>query len=1207
MPDRQWGAITPAEVSELMSFERDDVEWHYDPANNRSMAAKQAEGSAYLWNTLALHNVAILADEVGMGKTFQAIAVACLLWKMKPDARILVMAPNRDICAHWRGEYHTFVHGHYKKTDHLVRNAADGGPIHESRLCNRLPELVEDLKKGGCSFYFTTIHSLSGLLPRDQKSGDKAQRAKVIAGNLHKEIKEVLGEKGFDLLIIDEAHYFRNVKGGSQRASAAQAFFGETDKLARKTLLMTATPSHSGMQDVASILSYFVNGILNQATDTKALLERYALRRLRQMKGKDDFHTKHDYRYEVAIEANFENNPGAELFFALYQKKLVTEVEQATNGKRFLYGFLEGFESVGADQSTLQEQAVEFDEAAETDNVKTAFRTAPDTEILKQLTGQYYRKFAKFPEHPKYSKLVKEMLPEGLFQGRRDLQEDKHLIFVRRIPSVRELTQRVNRAYDDLFIERILKAWGVALNSPEAKSWKKKKWSREGFNQLVESFSADTGTDDIDESPDDMDVDDTEDSNIGSLVSNLFVVKKGKGGSTDCSNVRLRFTKPESLFALFLEPASDYKTRGYTYYYPAATRDVRENYLSAAKDQRLSAFDQLTRRVEHSEYDNRSKRQFDRELPTAWSLIFDYLNAEQQAMIEKWSEEPGILENFATYVRTGFLYASPVMIELYCWFTEANLKYSLAKMKSVQKRYQTFLRYVKPKLPSSLLFTYFINALESFEALCTKIKRQELYDWQSDWRQLVNLQHPALYASGEVQNRQRLILGFNSPFYPNVLTATSVFQEGVNLHLQCRKVHHYGLAGSPGDNEQRVGRIDRLFGLVNNDLVNKGASQLSISYPYLTNSFDEDQLASFIMRKHDVEQKMDRCQPVESDSSIDFQSSTLEWRRFLRKPDHSMKDEEDPYPFKESRKPVGFYQERAIHVDDNLDEYIEFLCQKAVEATKGEVFAADSGLGRHVLYLLDNKVAPVSGIPKHPVQVEKHFSSEFSELVSGTVYYLTLKAPLVSLDDVKRGDNQLVEKAFNFTSKHHRRYPLVQLALDDQAVKSHCYLHMKVDLPLFVLSEKYSMLSSQEFSQAYEQLCCFTDLLKGNLLVESSEDDEERVDISLVSESKWQLENDSVSNVAGFASHSNGWTIRESTCGSVVTRNCDIPWEEFAARHRLGSGRVAPVKLLMLNHQYPFLSFHLNGEYCRVGLNYPAVDFQRDEQALLDKWFEYFR
>ncbi len=245
------------------------------------------------------------------------------------------------------GEYHTFVHGHYKKTDHLVRNAADGGPVHESRLCNRLPELVEDLKKGGCNFYFTTIHSLSGLLPRDQKSGDKAQRAKVVAGNLHKEIKEVLGEKGFDLLIIDEAHYFRNVKGGTQRASAAQAFFGETDKLARKTLLMTATPSHSGTQDVANILSYFVDDMLDQATDTTVLLERYGLRRLRQMKGKDDFHTKHDYRYEVATEANFENNPGAELFFALYQKKLVTEVEQATNGKRFLYVFLKALSRLG--------------------------------------------------------------------------------------------------------------------------------------------------------------------------------------------------------------------------------------------------------------------------------------------------------------------------------------------------------------------------------------------------------------------------------------------------------------------------------------------------------------------------------------------------------------------------------------------------------------------------------------------------------------------------------------------------------------------------------------------------------------------------------------------------------------------------------------------------------------------------------------------
>ncbi len=43
MHDRPWGAITPAEVSELMSFEQDDIEWQYDPTNNRSMAAKQAE------------------------------------------------------------------------------------------------------------------------------------------------------------------------------------------------------------------------------------------------------------------------------------------------------------------------------------------------------------------------------------------------------------------------------------------------------------------------------------------------------------------------------------------------------------------------------------------------------------------------------------------------------------------------------------------------------------------------------------------------------------------------------------------------------------------------------------------------------------------------------------------------------------------------------------------------------------------------------------------------------------------------------------------------------------------------------------------------------------------------------------------------------------------------------------------------------------
>lgn len=213
----------------------------------------------------------------------------------------------------------------------------------------------------------------------------------------------------------------------------------------------------------------------------------------------------------------------------------------------------------------------------------------------------------------------------------------------------------------------------------------------------------------------------------------------------------------------------------------------------------------------------------------------------------------------------------------------------------MQRRYQKFVAYVRKRIAGSLLLRYFIAALETFEQLCYKIIDHEVDAWAKGWRTLTTLSNPAWYASGESSHRQHLILGFNSPFYPNTLIATSVFQEGVNLHLQCRKVHHYGIAWTPGDNEQRVGRVDRLFGKVNALLHAHGpqGGTLDINYPYLKDSFDEDQVGSFIERKYEVEEKMDRCTQGGFDKEIRL--SRAGWEAFLRTP---VEDDaqSDPYP-----------------------------------------------------------------------------------------------------------------------------------------------------------------------------------------------------------------------------------------------------------------------------------------------------------------------
>jgi hypothetical protein len=53
---------------------------------------------------------------------------------------------------------------------------------------------------------------------------------------------------------------------------------------------------------------------------------------------------------------------------------------------------------------------------------------------------------------------------------------------------------------------------------------------------------------------------------------------------------------------------------------------------------------------------------------------------------------------------------------------------------------------------------------------------------------------------------------FNSPFWPFVLTTTSVGQEGLDFHPYCHAVLHWNLPPNPVDLEQREGRVHRYKG-----------------------------------------------------------------------------------------------------------------------------------------------------------------------------------------------------------------------------------------------------------------------------------------------------------------------------------------------------------------------------------------------------------
>ena len=65
---------------------------------------------------------------------------------------------------------------------------------------------------------------------------------------------------------------------------------------------------------------------------------------------------------------------------------------------------------------------------------------------------------------------------------------------------------------------------------------------------------------------------------------------------------------------------------------------------------------------------------------------------------------------------------------------------------------------------------------------------------------------------GEAQRTPDVRAAFNSPFWPFVLTTTSVGQEGIDFHWWCHSVMHWNVPGNPVDFEQREGRVHRYMG-----------------------------------------------------------------------------------------------------------------------------------------------------------------------------------------------------------------------------------------------------------------------------------------------------------------------------------------------------------------------------------------------------------
>jgi hypothetical protein len=152
---------------------------------------------------------------------------------------------------------------------------------------------------------------------------------------------------------------------------------------------------------------------------------------------------------------------------------------------------------------------------------------------------------------------------------------------------------------------------------------------------------------------------------------------------------------------------------------------------------------------------------------------------------------------------------------------------------SLGEKIDAFLKFIAKRCSSGERAEY----LDALNRMQPGIRGDLLRDNDDDLSQIRGMPNIRLANGGVKQEtRQRLMLAFNTPFFPEVLVASSVLAEGVDLHLSCRYVIHHDLSWNPSTLEQRTGRVDRIGAKA--ETVSK---PIEVFLPYIGGTQDEKQ------------------------------------------------------------------------------------------------------------------------------------------------------------------------------------------------------------------------------------------------------------------------------------------------------------------------------------------------------------------------------
>ena len=915
--------ITPDDVGELIDFTV------ADNPETASMAKMQREGVAALHNILCKGPVAYLADEVGMGKTYQALGLAALTWNQKPRARILFVSPRQNLQEKWLDDYKGFFASNYRRQqkmgDDRVTSVLFGEPVHRPVAFDNLrswtptigmPEQIAPFIRH--TSFMRPVFVGSGkqtgemdLLWRDWRdrfegwtlfesrrprglSPDNASRelnlAFARALNAKLAAEAPCGEPYFDLVVVDEAQCLRNL--GNQTNSV---LYEALKCQVAKWLFMSATPAHGGPGDIPRIVNRYPNcgeildcGLTSNLREMQKALGEFMVRRQRRylaknrptMVGKEEYRD-HD-RNRWAVEGK-DMSPLRTLAMGLVQKGLVDVL--ASHNNRYRIGFLSSFESL---QSSIRpiENAADFEHDHTQGSLHRAAdgsveRDAPDAGLIDEMTADFQKRFDMQLPHAKVDSVVDRIAPLAFGSGDQ-VGGRKFLIFARRVSTVHALRDRLAERHRLAVERRMLRCWNA------------QKFDWTGDN---------VGHEDV------IDGDDAADSEAHEDDPGDDPLRRAtaKGGWLHRYRQTFRATGRNSLFfedgwlerlcrAGGVDPMDaagaipddiwaeswshagkaagsgrQYRANRLRYLAVQGLRRVPEAFglsKESAEPWRVAYEACLHNHLEQANPDAEPHRTHDLfswpTLWTRWDSMFAgkslALPADDPASVRGEAGRDELCRRQAARTILGQTFRlTDTLLDLY--FADKAVR------RSSQELAERFLRWLNSDdLGAAQVRNDCEQWLENLPLIVDgcldgagRPWHEMVHEHEETWTQLFE-PGPVVGITGGSGGHRRAVRQFRTPSLPRVIVCTDTLKEGVDLHLFCDHVLHYGVAWTSGDMEQRVGRVDRYFSQIERRLAGEGPPpdvKLHVGYPHVVASLERGQVERVIQRQRDVEALMD--------------------------------------------------------------------------------------------------------------------------------------------------------------------------------------------------------------------------------------------------------------------------------------------------------------------------------------------------------------